>query len=235
VPGWQTDSFFAFQVLIACFAAWGVTQVIARNAELITAREEIGRLAVADERARMSRDLHDILGHSLTTITVKAGLARRLLETGQDQARAVDEIRDLESLSRSALSDVRATVSDSREVSLAGELVGARAALRAADIDADLPRAVDDVDPKLHAVFGYVVREAVTNTIRHSGAKLVRIQLGPNWISVVNDGQASGGTASGTGLRGLTERLAAVGGTLDAGPAPDGGFTVRAEVPQSKR
>ncbi|GAA2165956.1 MULTISPECIES: sensor histidine kinase [Glycomyces] len=195
------------------------------------ANAQIAALAVAAERERLARDLHDLLGHSLTTITVKAGLARRLIETGSGGDRAIEEIRDVEALSRSALTDVRATVSEYREVSLAGELAGARAALRAADIDADLPRAVDDVDPALHSVFGYVVREAVTNAIRHSNAATVRVRLGPKWITVADDGRAKTGHTAGTGLRGLTERLAAAGGTLDAGPAPEGGFIVKAEVP----
>jgi len=208
-----------------------VVRLIRAVRRLREANETIAALAVGAERERLARDLHDILGHSLTTIAVKAGAARRLLETGQGEDRAIEEIRDVESLSRSALSDVRATVSEYREVSLAGELAGARAALRAADIDADLPRAVDDVDPKLHSVFGYVVREAATNVIRHSGATAVRITLGPNWITVADDGRGAGAGSVGTGLRGLGERLAAVGGTLDAGPAPEGGFIVRAEVP----
>lgn len=208
-----------------------VVRLIRNVRSLRQANEQIAALAVSAERERLARDLHDILGHSLTTITVKAGAARRLLETGQGEARAIDEIRDVEALSRSALSDVRATVSEYREVNLAGELAGARAALRAADIDADLPRAVDDVDPRFHAVFGYVVRETVTNVLRHSNAKTVQIILGPNWIRVTDDGRGNGGHTAGTGLRGLSERLAAVGGTLDAGPAPDGGFIVTAEVP----
>jgi two-component system sensor histidine kinase DesK len=213
-----------------------VVRLIRTVGRLREANEQIAALAVAAERERLARDLHDLLGHSLTTITVKAGLARRLIETGRAEDRAVGEIRDVEALSRSALSDVRATVSEYRTVSLAGELAGARAALRAADIDADLPRAVDDVDPALRAVFGYVVREAVTNVVRHSGASVVRIRLGPKWITVTDDGggtddDTAGNGAVGAGLRGLTERLAAAGGTLDAGPEPGGGFTVRAEVP----
>ncbi|MCD0447262.1 histidine kinase [Glycomyces sp. A-F 0318] len=208
-----------------------VVRLIRTVRSLREANATIAALAVGAERERLARDLHDILGHSLTTITVKAGAARRLLETGQGEARAVEEIRDVEALSRSALSDVRATVSEYREVSLAGELAGARAALRAADIDADLPRAVDDVDPALHSAFGYVVREAVTNALRHSGASVVRIRLGRNWITVADDGRGATRGTTGTGLRGLAERLEGVGGALDAGPAPEGGFTVRAEVP----
>ncbi|RSN26736.1 sensor histidine kinase [Streptomyces sp. WAC 05977] len=200
--------------------------------KLEAANQEIATLAVAGERERLARDLHDILGHSLTTITVKAGLARRILESGKDDPRALQEIREVEGLTRSALSDIRATVSEYREVSLSAEVAGARAALRAAEIDADLPHAVDNVDPALQRTFGYVLREAVTNVIRHSGAKRVKVRFGKTWLEVEDDGEGGDATA-GNGLRGLTERLDAVGGTLTATTPPGGGWLVRAEVPES--
>ncbi|MEV6524685.1 histidine kinase [Longispora sp. NPDC051575] len=209
------------------------------NRELHTARHELAAMAVSEERARVARDLHDVLGHSLTTITVKAGLARRILEsdpTGVD--RAVAEIADLERLSRQALTEVRATVSGYRKASLAAELAGANVALAAADIVADLPQAVDDVPPELQESFAYVVREGVTNVLRHSGATRCGIRLGASWVEVRDDGPAEAatdGTARptalpGNGLTGLRERLAAVGGTLDAGPLAGGGFMIRASV-----
>ncbi|MBE8521869.1 sensor histidine kinase [Amycolatopsis sp. H6(2020)] len=194
------------------------------------ANKEIATLAVANERERLARDLHDLLGHSLTTITVKAGLARRVLESAGDIPRAVEEIREVESLTRSALSDVRATVSANREVSLSAELVGARAALRAAEIDADLPHAVDNVRPEFQPTFGYVLRETVTNVLRHSGAKRVRVRLGGTWLEIEDDGTATE-VVAGNGLRGLSERLAAVGGTLRTSARPGGGLLVRAEIP----
>ncbi|MER7859380.1 sensor histidine kinase [Amycolatopsis japonica] len=200
--------------------------------KLEAANREIATLAVAGERERLARDLHDILGHSLTTITVKAGLARRILESGKDDTRALQEISEVESLTRSALADIRATVSEYREVSLSAEVAGARAALRAAEIDADLPHAVDDVAPALHRTFGYVLREAVTNVLRHSGAKRVKVRLGKTWLEVEDDGEG-GEAMAGNGLRGLTERLDAVGGTLTATTPPGGGWLVRADVPES--
>lgn len=210
-------------------ALFFVGRLIHTVRHLRAAQEEIATLAVTAERERLARDLHDILGHSLTTVTVKAGLARRVLESAGDVDRAITEIREVEQLSRSALSDVRATVSDYREVSLPAEVVGARAALRAAEIDADLPFAVDNVRPDLQQAFGYVLREAVTNVIRHSGAKQVRVRLGRTWIEITDDGKGTTGTA-GNGLRGLGERLAEIGGTIRAEPREGGGFRVRAEV-----
>ncbi|NBH11619.1 sensor histidine kinase [Amycolatopsis sp. SID8362] len=215
-------------VTLAMFFMANLVRAVRR---LERANEEIATLAVANERQRVARDLHDLLGHSLTTITVKAGLARRVLESSGDIPRTVEEIREIESLTRSALSDVRATVSEYREVSLSAELVGARAALRAAEIDADLPHAVDNVRPELQNTFGYVLREAVTNVLRHSGAKQVKVRLGDTWLEIEDDGRATG-VVAGNGLRGLSERLAAVGGALRTSARPGGGLLVRAEVPQ---
>lgn len=205
-------------------------RLLATVRRLRAAQDEIATLAVTAERERLARDLHDILGHSLTTIAVKAGLARRVLETGGEAERAISEIREVESLSRSALTDVRATVSEYREVSLSAEVVGARAALRAAEIDADLPHAVDNVRPDLQQTFGYVLREAVTNVLRHSGAKHVKVRLGGTWMEIEDDGAGAPEGVCGNGLRGLAERLAGVGGTLRAEPRAGGGFLVRAEV-----
>lgn len=212
-------------------AMFFMSSLIRAVRHLEQANKEIATLAVANERERLARDLHDLLGHSLTTITVKAGLARRVLESAADIPRAVEEIREVESLTRSALSDVRATVSANREVSLSVELVGARAALRAAEIDADLPHAVDNVRPEFQNPFGYVLREAVTNVLRHSGAKRVRVRLGGNWLEVEDDGKATE-VVRGNGLRGLGERLEAAGGTLRTSVRSGGGLLVRAEIPQ---
>jgi len=209
-----------------CVAQIGMFGVIRVNAELRAAQAE---LAVTAERERMARDLHDVLGHSLTTITVKAGLARRLLEAGE-QGRAADEVADVERLGRQALSDVRATVAANRVASLPRELAGAAEALRAAGIAADLPHAVDDVPAERQEVFAYVVREAVTNTIRHSGASRCTVRLTPTSVEILDDGVGSpAGTPSGNGITGLTERLAAIGGWVDAGPTPSGGYRLRAE------
>ncbi|MEV4146490.1 sensor histidine kinase [Amycolatopsis sp. NPDC049691] len=215
-------------VTLAMFFMANLVRAVRR---LELANKEIATLAVTNERQRVARDLHDLLGHSLTTITVKAGLARRVLESSGDIPRTVEEIREIESLTRSALSDVRATVSEYREVSLPAEVAGARAALRAAEIDADLPHAVDNVRPEFQSVFGYVLREAVTNVLRHSGAKQVKVRLGDTWLEVEDDGTATE-VVAGNGLRGLTERLTAVGGTLRTSARPGGGLLVRAEIPQ---
>ncbi|WNV83387.1 sensor histidine kinase [Umezawaea sp. Da 62-37] len=217
-------------LLSVSFGMMFMGRMLRANAELRKARDEIATLAVAEERNRLGRDLHDILGHSLTTITVKAGLARRVLESSGDVERAKDEIREVEELARQALGDVRATVSGYRQVSLSAEVVGARAALRAAGVEPDLPHAVDNVRPELQEVFGYVVREGVTNVLRHSRATRCEVRLGDTWVEMRDDGRGAGDTPSGCGLTGLAERLRKVDGKLAAGPLPDGGYLLRAEV-----
>jgi len=219
--------------------------------ELRATRDELARAAVAAERVRIGRDLHDILGHSLTAIAVKAGLARRLLDRADgDSGAAATEIGDVERLAREALSDVRATAAGYRDVSLAGELAVARSVLTAAGVSAELPTAVDDVDPAGREVFGFVVREAVTNVLRHAGARRCTIELTRTSVQITDDGQGLrasaprvvgadlpglarvGAEARSGGLSGLAERVRAAGGTFSAGPLNGGGFRVLATVPE---
>lgn len=228
-PHWDN----AVLLVVMTMAMFGFTALRQTVIELRVAKDKVAELAVAEERARLSRDLHDVLGHSITTITVKAGLARRVLESSGDRDRAIAEISDVEHLSRQALLEVRATVSGYRTASLTNELVGAREALRAAEITADLPHAVDNVAVELQEPFAYVLREGVTNVIRHSGATRCEVRLGDSWIEILDNGLGSAvdNGRAGHGLTGLAERLAPLGGSVDAGPATDGGFRLRASVP----
>jgi len=219
-----------FVLLMMTAGVVAVTQLIRTVNQLRAAQDRIRELAVADERSRLARDLHDVLGHNLTTITVKTGLARRFLESGAEPERALAEVRDAERLSRQALTEIRATVSGYRRPSLAAELAGVHEALRAADITAVLPQAVDDVADELREPFAYVLREGVTNVIRHSGATRCEVRLGPRHLEIRDDGRPTNGVAVGTGLTGLTERMAAVGGRLTAEPLPGKGFRLYAEA-----
>jgi two-component system sensor histidine kinase DesK len=225
VPGWDHDSSLTFAICTAAFAMWGVNQLMLRNGDLMRARDENAVLAVSAERNRFARDLHDILGHSLTVITVKAELANRLLDVDTERARA--ELADLERLSRDALADVRRAVEGYRDLSLAGELARAREALTAAGIHAELPGSTDEVPSELRELFAWTVREGVTNVIRHSGATRCSVRLTPGAVEVWDDGSGpcpEGG--AGHGLAGLRERAAAAGAVLVTRPVEPSGFAL---------
>lgn len=229
VPSWPNSMYVDLPIATASAAVFGLASVIKRNRALAEAHQELKTLAVEQERARFARDLHDLLGHSLTVITVKSELARRVIDS--DPQRAAAEVADIERLSREALHDVRATVAGYRGVTLAAEISSARAALDAAGVDADLPGAVDDVPGERRELFGWVLREGVTNVIRHADAHRVRVAVSARSVEIVDDGRVVPTGVEGSGLAGLRERLAQVGGRLDAGPAEDGGFRLYAEVP----
>ena len=203
-PDWNTPS----AILIVSLAMFGFFAVLRSNKALADARSEVARLATENERTRIARDLHDLLGHSLTTITVKAALANRLAAVDPD--RAATEIAEVESLSRRVLADVRAAVTGYREVTLGNELAAAREVLRAAGITAQLPGAIDSVDPRDSELFGWVVREGITNVVRHSRARNCRVRLAERAIEITDDGI---GGARGRGQRpDRTARAGRLGG-----------------------
>ncbi|GAA1722644.1 sensor histidine kinase [Fodinicola feengrottensis] len=226
---WDGWEFLALTSLSATFGMWGVGKIIQQSIALRQANEQIRDLAIADERARVARDLHDVLGHSLTVISVKAELASRLAEI--DPRRAGAEIADVHQLARDALAEVRTTVAGFREGSLAGELAGARAALTAAGIEPDLPSSADQVTGARRQLFGWALREGVTNVVRHSGARLCRVTLTSKSIEIADDGAGpvttDGSLAGGHGLVGLGERVAAADAELTIGRSPEGGFLLR--------
>jgi two-component system sensor histidine kinase DesK len=227
VPGWQGADGIALSVLLASFAVFGMWTAMRRSRDLMAAREENALLMVDQERARMARDLHDILGHSLTVIAVKAELADRLVDVSPERTRA--EIADIQRLSRDALADVRRTVDGVRELSLPAELARARSALRAAEIRADLPGSTDDVPSDLRELFAWTLREGITNVVRHSAASRCTVTLGGDRITIADDGrgmQAADDSAlrDGHGLSGLRERAAAEGAQVVVETPSAGGF-----------
>ena len=230
IPSWHAGADWTMGVTLPliAFAMFGFFTIIRSARELAAARAEVVRLAAENERSRIARDLHDLLGHSLTTITVKAALAKRL--AAHDPQRAAREIGEVEALSRSVLADVRAAVAGYREVSLAGELATARHVLRSAGVDPHLPGAVDVVPADYRELFGWVVREGVTNVVRHARAVNCEITIGPTWLQVDDDGHGAVVGEHGTGLIGLGERVEACGGTVRSGPSQIG-WTLRVEVP----
>ncbi len=224
---WSSQVGTVFGIAAAALAIFGVRSMLSRNVELVMAHEENARLAVENERTRFARDLHDILGHSLTVITVKAELAQRLLDVDTDRARV--ELADLERLSRDALADVRRAVEGYRELSLPGELARARTALAAAQIEAVLPNSTDEVPSDRRELFAWTIREGVTNVIRHSGATHCQVVLREDRVEIVDDGVGPQGT-SGHGLTGLRERAATLGGTVVT-RVLDPGFSLSVVLP----
>jgi two-component system sensor histidine kinase DesK len=237
VPGWHPDISAGLSLVLTAVVMWGIVQMVERNAELARAQEQLADLAVINERTRFARDLHDLLGHSLTLLAIKAELAGRLVQL--DAVRAEQEIAEVERLARDALVDVRAAVSGYRKTTLSGELVSARAVLDAAGIRVELPNSVDQVPGERREMLGWAVREGVTNVVRHSGARRCRIEVDPRGVQISDDGcgptadgPAAGpatadGARSGHGLAGLRERAEAAGAGLTVGRSAEGGFLLR--------
>jgi two-component system, NarL family, sensor histidine kinase DesK len=233
IPSWHLSLAASFDTVtpvaipIVGLVTYGFLRVIDGNHALAEARAELARLAAENERIRIARDLHDLLGHSLTTITVKAGLACRLGEL--DPPRALQEIAEVEDLARTSLADVRAAVSNYRDVTLTAELATGRELLRAAGITADLPRAVDVVGATNQELFGWVVREGITNVVRHAHASSCAVRLSASCVEIVDDGVGAA-APNGNGLTGLRERVAAAGGVVDAGPLMPRGWRLRVSL-----
>ncbi|HMM93818.1 histidine kinase [Phycicoccus sp.] len=228
LESWDRDNSLTIAMAFAVIAVTSATVAIRRSRDLAEAQRENARLAVEDERNRVARDLHDILGHSLTVIRVKAELAARLVEL--DPARARAEVEEVESLAREALADVRGAVEGFREISLAGEIARARAALASAGIEADLPRRVDGIAPDLRELYAWTVREGVTNVIRHSGASTCTVTIDGAGLRLADDGRVlapgPAARAAGHGLRGLAERARSAGATLTARRLDPRGFEI---------
>jgi two-component system, NarL family, sensor histidine kinase DesK len=165
-----------------------------RNVELTEARAELANMAVAEERERFARDLHDLLGHSLSVIALKAELAGRLLADGPPDA--AREVAELEQVARTALGEVREAVSGYHQPTLEGELAGARMALSAAGIEADVQQARVALDPAVEAVLAWALREGATNVIRHSGARHCTLKISASLtdatVEVIDDGVDAG-------------------------------------------
>jgi two-component system, NarL family, sensor histidine kinase DesK len=228
------------------FAIMTVVHSVTTVRELRAARAEIARLAVADERLRFARDLHDLLGRSPSLIALKSELAGQLAPTAPD--RAVAEMKDVEQVARTALQEVRDAVAGYRQPTLAGELRAAGEILAAAGIGFSHDQAPPALPLATAAVLAWAVREGVTNVIRHSRARSCTIRFSVNateaGLTVTDDGRrppatpssppvpaGANGRPSGHGLAGLAERVAALGGTCRASPQTGGGFRLAVSLP----
>ncbi|MFB7373258.1 sensor histidine kinase [Streptomyces sp. NPDC056222] len=236
VTFWR-DGWNSFGVVYGTFISVMVTAAILALDETVrqlrATREELARTAVEKERLRFSRDLHDLLGHTLSVVVVKSEAARRLAPHDIDAALA--QVADIESVGRQALTEIREAVTGYREGSLATELDRARDALSSGGIEPVVRQSGPPLEPRTEALLSWVVRESATNTLRHSGATRCEIKVGGTpervRLTVTDNGRGGDAATAGSGLKGLRERVAAAGGTLDSGPAPRGGFRVTAELP----
>jgi two-component system, NarL family, sensor histidine kinase DesK len=246
-------------VIFIGIAMIGLRRQFQLTAELELAREEVAQLAANEERLRLARDMHDLTGQSLSTITLKSELAARLLDrlpAGAERDRARDEVEQVAAVSRQTLRDIREALSGYRRPTLAVEVITARAALASAGIaardDTDLTLLSGTFDADAEAALAWCLREAVTNVVRHSGARNCDITLTRRkaslTLTVSDDGQGhtpatcqattspatTSPASAGTGLHGMSERLSAVGGSLELRPDEHPGFRLIATVPATQ-
>ncbi|TFH54225.1 two-component sensor histidine kinase [Actinomyces viscosus] len=209
---WNTHPESRWLVLGAVLS--GLTIIIARVAvELQDRRTSAEReLALVSQREAVGRDVHDILGHSLTVLTLKAEVARRLIEHDPDAAsRELDEVI---TLARGALADVRSTVTRLRSPDLASQVEATRTALSAAQIDVELTGSAQKIPERQRALLAWALREATTNIVRHAQATSVFVHLEPGLLQVSDDGIGLAGSRPGNGLEGLRSRMEHEGGSL---------------------
>jgi signal transduction histidine kinase len=211
-----------------------VTFLVRTTAELYAARSGLAQLVVEEERTRLARDLHDVLGHNLLLIAVKLELAGRLI--GDRDRNGAAEVREAQRMARDALRDVREVVSGYRQPTLEGELAGAAMALEAAGVTMELSDHRGVLSTTLEATCAWLVREGVTNVIKHSGARTCEIAFQREddrlTVRIADDGTGGKVNGAGMGLQGLSERVTAVGGTLLAGSTVGArGFQLVAQLP----
>ncbi|MFH9087014.1 sensor histidine kinase [Streptomyces sp. NPDC017673] len=227
----------AFQTVFSLLACRCGAWTLAVLWEAERAREAEARLAVAEERLRFGRDLHDVLGRNLSVISLKSELAVQLARRGRPEA--VEQMIEVQRIAQESQREVRAVVRGYREADLGVELAGAQGVLTAAGIDCEVRADTGGLPAEVQSALGWVVREATTNVLRHGDAGRCAVGLsvreGLAVLTVENDGAVAANGDGGSGLTGLRERLAAVGGTLEAGfaGAERDRFRLVAEVPLS--
>ena len=202
--------------------------------QLLAAREQLAHLAVTEERLRFARDLHDVLGQSLSVLVLKSELVAKQLPADADESLR-HEVADIAQVARKSLNDVRETVAGYRKPTLQAEIGNARNALRAAGIGLRVENTMDVVPTDQDGVLAWCLREAVTNVVKHSGATQCDVRIsrvnGSANLEVADDGRGADSLDGGSGLAGMRERVEMVGGTLTVAPK-DGGMRIRITVPQ---
>ncbi len=242
--------FYTAATVMTSLAVFGLLWLVRLVTELASTRRRLAEMALAEERLRFARDLHDLLGMSLSAIALKSELTARVLPLDRD--RAAEELTEVLGLTRQALSDVRSVASGYRELSLDSESRTAKSVLAAADVRVRMEMLGDELPTPVRTVLAVVLREGVTNVLRHSKVESCEIAMrrtdGGICLDIVNDGVERDGKAEpvvpepraaavprdsspGSGIGNLSHRVADLGGELTAGVEPDGRFRLRAVVP----
>jgi len=219
-------------IVLAGLGMHAVRQLIAVNADLHATRAELADVAVAADRECLACELHDLLARTLSLIALKAELASRSSARGDMAAAA--ELSDVQHLARQAVRDVRDAVTGTYSASLESELAAAESALRTAGIEVHVERDEAQIDPAYESTIAWAVREAVTNVVRHSGARTCCIAVatfdGATQLDVADDGHGPISGESGAGLDGLADRVRAAGGMLEVGRAEGRGFKLHVRL-----
>lgn len=238
-PGWTVGAaiwemtWWGVGIPISGAVVYGAARLVRAADELQAAHTELAELAIARERLRICRDLHDLIGQSLSAVSLRGDLALRLLPT--DPAAAGTEIATLIDTARVTLHDVLSVTGDDPGADLHTEAEGAKALLAAAGIDAHISLESAGLPPDAKAVFAWALREGITNALRHSEAATCSITGshadGRARLEIINDGARPAPARPGNGLAGLAERARAFSGELTAGPAPGATFRLIMELP----
>ncbi|WP_370119238.1 sensor histidine kinase [Streptacidiphilus sp. MAP12-33] len=238
-----TDLYGIIATTITGLVIFGLSRLTVLVAEVHRSRAELAQFAVTQERLRFARDLHDLLGYSLSTITLKCELVYRLLPAPADEAR--QELTEILDIARQALSDVRAVAHGYREMSLRSEVHDARVMLGMLGVTTEVDLGCGNLPAELDTALATVFREGLTNILRHSEVRRCRVSSGRDggrvWFRLVNDGvpaldpeaaeEASSGGEKGSGIGNLTFRMERLGGKLTAGVREDGWFELEAQIP----
>ncbi|MFF8828554.1 sensor histidine kinase [Streptomyces sp. NPDC015131] len=234
--------YFLIAGMLCGLVIYGLSRLTDLVHEVHSTREELARMAVSQERLRFARDLHDLLGYSLSAIALKGELIHRLIQVRPEQARG--ETAELLAVARQALADVRLVSSGYRDMSLRDEAETAAAILAAADVRAEVAIDCGRLHPVVDTALATALREGVTNILRHSKVQRCSISATIDaetvLLSLVNDGAPLGkapapAPTGGSGLDNLRERFARIGGRLTAGPGDDGRFHLEAYAPVRPR
>ncbi len=211
--------------VLAIVMLLGVVNTVSTTLIIQSAKaERLGLdLATSEGREAVARDVHDLVGHSLTVVSLKAQLVRRLIDTDPDRAKA--ELADIEALASEAIAGVRATAAGVRTATITDQLASCRDALASAGVTMSVEGEARFLSPAQSLAASWILREATTNVLRHAHAQTVTVRIAPGKLEVIDDGVGVDST-EGNGVKGMRERATMGGGALTMHPGPGGGTRV---------